>query len=351
LNTAKINISNLRLQKSIAIASAALLIVKFIAYYITNSVSILTDALESIVNVVAGFIGLYSLHVAAKPKDLDHPYGHGKAEFISAAVEGTLVLSAGAIIIYSAIKNLLVPQIIQAIDTGIYLVAITAMVNWLLGFIAYRQGKKNNSLALIASGKHLQTDSYSTFGIIAGLILIVFTKQVWIDSIVAIAFGLFIIYTGYTIIRSSLAAIMDEADMELLSKMIDRLNNNRRDNWVDLHNLRVIKYGNVLHVDCHLTVPWYLNVTQAHVEIDHLSALIRKNFGESLELFVHSDDCQYFQCHLCDKDACPVRQHLFENEITWTMENVLENKKHGWKEVLKQTEDENNNNMERRTSI
>lgn len=351
MKTTTTNISNVRLQKGIAIASSLLLIVKFVAYYITHSVSVLTDALESIVNVVAGFIGLYSLHVAAKPKDLDHPYGHGKAEFISAAVEGTLVLSAGAIIIYSAVKNLLVPQTIQAIDTGIYLIATTAIVNWLLGFVAYRQGKKNNSLALIASGKHLQTDSYSTFAIIAGLILIAITKYVWIDSVVAIGFGFFIIYTGYTIVRSSLAAIMDEADMELLSRMVDLLNENRRDNWVDLHNLRVIKYGNVLHVDCHLTVPWYLNVSEAHIEVDHLGALIRKNFGESLELFVHSDDCQYFQCHLCDKDACPVRQHNFKKKIIWTMENVLENKKHGWEDVLKQTRDENNNNMEKRTSI
>ncbi len=349
MNQTSNSTKNLRLQKGIAVASFILLLVKFAAYYITHSVSVLTDALESIVNVVAGFIGLYSLYIAAKPKDINHPYGHGKAEFLSAAVEGTLVLSAGAIIIYSAVKNLLLPQAITAIDTGIYLIAATAVVNWLLGFAAYRQGKKSASMALIASGKHLQTDSYSTFAIIAGLILIALTQYIWIDSAVAIGFGFFIIYTGYSIIRSSLAGIMDEADMELLAKMVELLNNNRRDNWVDLHNLRVIKYGNVLHVDCHLTVPWYLNVAEAHNEVDHLGALIRKNFGESLELFVHSDDCQYFQCHLCDKDACPVRQHDFKKEIIWTMQNVLENKKHGWEDVIKQTADENNNNMEKRT--
>ncbi len=336
MNTEAINKRNLQLQKSIAYVSSALLIVKFLAYYITHSVAILTDALESIVNVVAGFIGLYSLYIAGKPRDLNHPYGHGKAEFVSAAVEGTLILSAGAIIIFSAVKNLLLPQPITSIDTGIYLVAATAIVNWLLGFVAKRQGTAHNSLALLASGKHLQTDSYSTFAIIGGLLLIAVTKYLWIDSVVAIAFGVYIIYTGYRIIRSSLAAIMDEADLKLLSRMIDLLNNNRRDKWVDLHNLRVIKYGNVLHVDCHLTVPWYLNVTEAHREIDVLSALIRKNYGESLELFVHSDDCQYFQCHLCNKIECPVRQHDFEKEIIWTMDNVLENKKHGWKDVAKQ---------------
>jgi cation diffusion facilitator family transporter len=321
--------SNLRLQLWVAIASAVLLVAKFIAYFLTNSVAVMTDALESIVNVSAAFIGLYSLYVSAKPRDTDHPYGHGKAEFISAAVEGTMVLSAGAIIIYKAIKSILLPQPIDQIDIGIYIVAATAIVNWILGSITARQGRKNKSLALIASGKHLQTDSYSTAGIIVALILIGITGYLWIDGLVAIIFGFIIIYTGYKIIRESLAGIMDEADMVLLADMVKLLNANRRDCWIDLHNLRVIKYGNTLHVDCHLTVPWYLNVHQAHDEIDHLANLIRKEFGESLELFVHSDGCLYFQCHICKKNDCPVRQHNFKKEVVWTVDNILQNKKHG----------------------
>ena len=325
--------NNLKLQRWIAIASSVLLIAKFIAYYLTNSVSVLTDALESIVNVVAGFIGLYSLYVAAKPRDIDHPYGHGKAEFISAAVEGTLVLSAGLIIIYSACKNFIEPVAIQKLDVGIYLIGGTAVINWVLGYISLRQGKKNNSLALIASGKHLQIDTYSTAGIIAGLILISLTHYLWIDGAVAIAFGLFIVYTGYKIVRASLAGIMDEADLILLEKMVDVLEKNRRDNWIDLHNLRVIKYGNVLHLDCHLTVPWYFNIHQAHHEIDELAKLIRSNFGESLELFVHSDGCLYFQCHICKKMDCPVRQHSFKKTVDWTLDNALQNEKHSLKDL------------------
>lgn len=325
--------NNVRLQRWIAIASSTLLIAKFAAYYLTHSVSILTDALESIVNVIAGFIGLYSLHVAAKPKDMDHPYGHGKAEFISAAVEGTLVLSAGLLIIYNAIKNLIYPVEIHKLDLGIYLVGATGIINWVLGAIALRQGRKNNSLALMASGRHLQTDTYSTAAIIAGLVLITLTHKLWIDGTVAIGFGLFIIYTGYSIIRTSLAGIMDEADMELLEKMVDVIEKNRRQNWIDIHNLRVIKYGNVLHVDCHMTVPWYLNVNQAHAEIDHLSQLIRDNFGETLELFIHNDGCLYFQCHICIKEDCPVRQHSFKKRIGWTLDNALHNEKHSLKDL------------------
>lgn len=325
--------SNLRLQRTIVIASSLLLIAKFWAYYLTHSVSILTDALESIVNVAAGFIGLYSLYVSAKPRDTDHPYGHGKAEFISAAVEGTMVLIAGVLIVYNAVKNLLYPVAIQQLDVGIYLIAGTAVVNWLLGFVSLRQGRKANSLALLASGKHLQTDTYSTLAIIAGLLLIAITGKVWIDGVVAIGFGLFIIYTGYRIMRVSLAGIMDEADMVLLERMVALLAKNRHDSWVDLHNLRVIKYGNVLHVDCHLTMPWYLNLHQSHGEIDSLGKLIRSEFGETLELFVHSDGCEYFQCHICKKVDCPVRQHAFKEVTEWNLDNALQNEKHGHKKV------------------
>lgn len=325
----KTSSNNLKLQRWIAGASAVLLLVKFVAYYLTNSVAVLTDALESIVNVIAGFIGLYSLYVAAKPRDIDHPYGHGKAEYISAAVEGTLVLSAGTLIVYTAVNNLIEPQPLSDLDKGIYLIAATALINWLLGAVSLRQGRKNNSQALLASGRHLQTDTYSTLGIIIGLVLIRLTGRIWIDAVVAIGFGMFIIFTGYKIIRTSLAGIMDEADMDLLEKMVNTLEANRRENWVDLHNLRVIKYGNVLHVDAHLTVPWYLNIHQAHAEIDELARLIRSEFGESLELFVHSDGCLYFQCHICKKGDCPVRQHDFKGAVDWTLDNALQNEKHG----------------------
>ena len=325
--------SNIKLQRWIAIASATLLIAKFTAYYLTRSVSILTDALESIVNVVAGFIGLYSLYVSAKPKDIDHPYGHGKAEFISAAVEGTLVLAAGVLIIYNAVKNLIYPVEIHKLDVGIYLIAGTAIINWMLGAIAIAQGKRNNSLALQASGKHLHSDTYSTAGIIVGLILITITHKVWIDGAVAIGFGTFIIYTGYKIIRASLAGIMDEADMELLEKMVDLAEKNRKENWIDIHNLRVIKYGHVLHIDCHLTVPWYLNINQAHGEIDVLTRLIQNKFGESIEVFVHCDGCLYSQCAICIKGDCPVRQHEFKKRVDWDLDNALQNEKHSLKDT------------------
>ncbi len=302
---------------------------KMVAYYFTHSLAIFTDALESIVNVLAGFIGLYSLYIAAKPSDIEHPYGHGKAEFVSAAVEGTLIIAAGVLIIYqTAITFFDEPHTIQKLDTGIWLVAATAIINYAAGFICISIGNKNSSLALKASGKHLQVDTYSTLAIIAGLVLMLFTHLYWIDKVIALLVSLIILYNGYKIIRASLAGIMDEADLDLLKKLIQVLNGNRRENWVDLHNLRVIKYGSLLHVDCHLTIPWYLNIHQAHLEIDALSDLIKKEFAGSIELFVHTDGCLDFSCGICIKQDCLERKHPLQQRLEWTLENIISNKKH-----------------------
>lgn len=319
---------NFRVQSWITVVSILLFLTKIIAYQFTHSLAILTDALESIVNVLAGFIGLYSLFIAAKPRDFDHPYGHGKAEFVSAAIEGGLIVAAGVMIIYETVLNFVQENPIQKLDIGLVLIGITAVVNFIAGTICLKIGKKNTSLALQASGKHLQIDTYSTLAIIAGLVIMLFTKLYWLDKVIALAMSGLIIYNGYKIIRSSLAGIMDEADTKLLKQFINALNENRRENWIDLHNLRVIKYGSLLHIDCHLTVPWYLNIHEAHLEIDELTSLIKKQFGDYIELFVHTDGCLPFSCTICTKNDCTVRQQPMKARLEWTLENIISNQKH-----------------------
>jgi cation diffusion facilitator family transporter len=319
---------NYNIQKRLISITIVLFVIKIAAWYLTNSVAILTDALEYTINVISGLVGLYSLYLSAQPRDQNHPYGHGKVEFLSAAVEGTLMIVSSFLIIYEAINNLKHPHQISKLDYGIYLVAATALINYFVGYYAVNKGKQNNSLALIATGKHMQSDTYATVGIIIGLILIFFLKYTWIDSIVAFAFALIIIVSGYKILRSSIAGIMDEADDDLLEEVIVLFQKSRRENWVDLHNLRIIKYGGTLHLDCHLTVPWYLNVHEAHREIDELSKLVKDNFGESIELFVHTDGCLDFSCAICTKNDCTVRKHPFVKKIDWTVENVSSNNKH-----------------------
>jgi len=321
--------SQVRLQRNIAFLAIALFLIKIIAWWWTRSVAVFTDAMESTVNVATGLIGWYSIWLAGKPRDQNHPYGHGKAEFISSAVEGTLIIIAGVAIIYEAIESLLHPGRVQQLDWGLALLAATAVINYAAGTYAIQRGIKVKSAALQAGGRHLRTDTYSTIGIIAGLFLMKITGWLWLDAVVAMIFAVVILVTGYRVMRKSLAGIMDEADLALLEELIAYLQEHRRRQWTDLHNLRMIQYGNVLHLDGHLTLPWYYNVREAHEEIEALDRLIRLKFGNAIELFVHVDGCESFSCHICALDSCPVRQHPFTSQVPWDLENVLRNKKHG----------------------
>ncbi len=319
-----------RVQQWVVATSIFLFVLKITAYFLTNSVAVLTDALESTVNVVTGFTGLYSLRLAAKPRDDNHPYGHGKIELISATFEGILILVAGMIIVYESLINLIHTHAVNQLDTGILLVSFTALVNYLLGVWCINTARKQHSVALEASGKHLQSDTWTTVGIVVGLLLMRFTGIIWIDSAVALIFALFIIVQGGKIIRQTVAGLTDEADAELLKRLINVLNQQKRPAWIDLHNLRVIKYGAILHLDCHITVPWYYNVNQAHAEIDALENLIGTEFEQSLELFAHTDGCvPPVSCRVCPLQDCEVRKSPFEERLEWTLENVTLNQKHG----------------------
>lgn len=319
----------IRIQRYIAILSVVLFLGKLWAWYLTHSVTVLTDALESTVNVIAGFIGLYSIILSAKPRDIDHPYGHGKAEFISSAVEGSLIFIAGLMIIYEAIDQLIHPKPLHKLDVGIYIVAATGILNFFIGTYAVTQGKKQHSLILESAGKHLRVDAYSTFAIVVGLALIMFTKVQWLDSAVAMLIAIIILVTGYKLVRRSLSGIMDETDMQLLNDVIAYLQTNRRAQWIDLHNLRVMQYGDVMHLDAHMTLPWYYTVKDADAEIHVLEEMIKQHFDNKVEVFVHIDACQPYQCKLCAVADCLHRQSPFIAQHEWNRENVWYDSKHG----------------------
>ena len=321
----------IRIQRFIAVLSVVLFLAKILAWYLTHSVTVLTDALEGIVNMIAGFLGLFSIILAAKPRDTNHPYGHGKAEFLSSAVEGTLIMIAGVVIIYEAVMHLLVPHKLEQLNLGLVIVAASGLVNFLAGKYAENKGRKSNSLILVSAGKHLQTDAYSTIAIIIGLLLLVLThnRWQWLDSSVALAFALIIMLTGYKVLRKSISGMMDEMDMVLLKEVIDVLQKNRKPDWVDLHNLRVIQYGSLMHVDAHMTLPWYFQVAEAYKEIHILEGLIRSHFKNQVELFIHIDGCMPYQCKLCALDGCPERKETFQKQLQWDINNVWTDSKHG----------------------
>lgn len=320
---------NIRVQWWVVSASIVLFGLKILAYYLTNSVAVLTDALESTVNLVTGFTGLYALYVAARPRDEDHPYGHGKAELVSASLEGILIIVAGLIIVYESLINLQHAHTLQNLDAGMVMIGISAVVNYSLGAWCIRMGRKNNSIALQASGKHLQSDTWTTVGIILGLLLLKFTGISWIDSAVALIFAIWIIVEGVHILRETVSGIMDESDLDLVRQLIDVLNGQRRNNWVDLHNLRTLKFGNTLHVDCHLTVPWYFQIREGHAEVVALESLINESFEHQIEMFVHMDACvPPASCRICPLVHCEKRQRPFEERLKWTFENVTSDLKH-----------------------
>jgi len=319
----------IRIQRLVALFSVVLFLGKLVAWYLTHSVAILTDALESTVNVITGFIGWYSVSLAARPRDANHPYGHGKAEFISAAVEGALIFIAGLIIVYQVIYVYFHPLPVQRLDTGIIITLVTGLLNYGMGRYAMRVARNERSMTVEAAATHLSSDAWSTFAIIAGLIVVAFTGWDWLDKLIALVFAVVIMVAGYRVLRKSLGGIMDEADTALLNSVIDILAQHRRPQWVDLHNMRAIQYGEVLHIDVHLTLPWYWNVQQAAKEIHELESLVRNKFGGKVECFIHIDDCKPFACRLCAVDPCGARQHAFEGQLPWTPGNILANEQHG----------------------
>ncbi|TXB62389.1 cation transporter [Phaeodactylibacter luteus] len=303
--------------------------IKFWAWWATNSNAILTDALESIINVVAAAFGLYSIWLAALPRDRNHPYGHGKIEFISAGFEGALIAIAGITIMGKGVYNLFHPQPIQQLTLGLALTAGAGLANYLLGVYLQRAGRENNALILIASGAHLKSDAYSSAGLVAGLGLVMATGIPMLDNLLALGFGAVILITGYRLVRESVAGIMDEADYQLIEKMVQTLREKRHTGWIDIHNFRVIKYGATLHIDCHMTLPWYYDLERGHDEVKAFEEVMKNACSGPVELFVHIDPCEPpANCALCPVQNCMYRQQKQEAEVIWTLDNIMKNQKH-----------------------
>lgn len=320
--------SQIGFQKMIASFGVFLFIAKIIAWKLTDSDSVFSDAMESIVNIISAFMGLYSLYLAAKPRDEEHPYGHGKVEFVTSGIEGALIAIAGVMIIYESAVSLIVPKVINKVDWGMAIIAGTALINYFLGYISIKKGKKVNSAVLISSGKHLQSDTITTFGVVISLVIVYFTKIYWIDSVVALAFGLYIIFVGYKIIRKALSGIMDEQDPDLLRQIVKILEANRQTEWIDIHNMKIQQFGASLHIDAHITLPYYYSLREAHKEMEKVIILLASHTKRNVEFNFHMDDCKTFSCPVCQIKDCPARERNFIKRVTWTPENVTNIDKH-----------------------
>lgn len=296
-------------------------IFKTLAYLITDSTAIFSDAAESVVHVAATGMALYSIYLSAKPADEDHLYGHGNVEYFSAGVEGFLIILAAVTIIYSSIKDLIFGVETSSLDVGTIIIAIASVVNILLGLFLVRKGKKTNSLILVADGKHVLTDSFTSFGVVFGLILVLITGIKVIDPIIAIFVAANILFTGYKLVRESIGGLMHETDKEMLSMIVEKLKSIRKDYWIDIHHLRFWKSGERVFIDFHLILPYYLSVKESHLEEE----FIEKNLLEIIPnsgVRIHMDYCKPEVCKYCGYE-CDKRSEERKINYEWNEKRFL----------------------------
>lgn len=303
---------------------ALLMALKFYAFHLTRSAAILSDALESIINVVAGLFAMGSILLAAKPPDVSHPYGHGKIEFFSAGFEGALIVLAALGIFKTAWTNLSQSRGLPHLDLGVFLLAATAVVNLALGLMLVRTGKKNHSLTLVADGRHVLTDVLTSTGVVAGLILIRLTGWMWIDSGIAFVVGLYIMTTGICLVKRSFLGLMDTSDPELLSEVTSLLKRHRRPLWIDIHQLRAFRTGDRIHIDFHLVLPRDLSLETAHRQARIIETVIARHYGGRASVLIHMDPCIDPACPTCARSACELRDNAFESQNVWSLDELVQ---------------------------
>jgi len=310
------------------LVSLAIMGAKFYAYYASGSTTLLTDALESIVNVVAAAFAYYSIYLASQPRDLNHPYGHGKIEFFASGLEGVLILLAAMYIFLHAWQHLYARPELTRLDLGIVISLSSATINGILGYYLVSQGKSSHSPAIVADGKHLKLDALNGVFVVIALIITYVTNLFWIDSIASLIFASVMCWQGLNLIREAIAALMDETNPEVFQKVIHWIVSNKKQEWIDLHNLRVQQYGGDLHIDCHLTLPRYWDLNRVHDEIHEFEVTIGQVLPTNIEIFVHVDPCLDECCQHCPMANCQIRQHEFIKEIEWNKVNLALNQKH-----------------------
>jgi len=298
----------------------ALMAVKFLAYRWTGSTAVLSDAMESIVNVVAAGFALWVLFLAARPAHRSHPYGHGKLEYFSAAFEGGLITLAAGLIVYEAVQTLLRGAVLQRLDVGLAIVVGAGLVNAGLGWFLVTVGRRTQSMTLVADGQHVLSDFWTSVGVVAGLLAVRWTGKTWLDPAVALVVGLNLAYTGTKLVRRAAGGLLDEEDPELIRSLLDAFERTAHPGIIRLHHLRAIRAGRATHVDAHLVLPEFWTVERAHDAVHLFEKRMMKECGREGEIVFHMDPCRRAYCPACDMEACPVRRVPFTSRPPLTYE-------------------------------
>ena len=264
---------------SIVVALATILL-KSGAYLLTGSVGLLSDAVESLVNLAGGIMALWMLTVAARPADADHAFGHSKAEYFSSGIEGSLIVLAAASIMWAAVPRLFAAQPLQAVGAGLLVSTLASLLNLGAALTILRAGRRHGSITLEANGKHLLTDVWTSAGVVAGVALVSVTGWLWLDPLIAIAVAVNIVWTGVGIVRRSVSGLMDQAipadDRAKLESVLARNTNHE----VAFHAVRTRQAGARIFASLHVLVPGTWTVQRGHDLIERIEREIRGELPE-----------------------------------------------------------------------
>lgn len=305
------------------VVSLILLVAKFWAFFQTRSQAVFSDAVESIVNVVAASLAILVIWISRKPADQDHPYGHGKVEFFSAAFEGGLIAFASVLICIEAIQSMWSGSQLNQIGLGVGVTLATGVVNALLGLVLIRVGKRHHSMALEASGHHVLSDFWTSLGVALGLVAVVLTNLPWLDGAVALVMGLLLGYTGIQLVRRSVGGLLDAEDRDLLENLLRIVNRERPPGVIQLHHLRVMRSGHYHHIDAHAVVPEFWDVAEAHTKLEEFEERLIREYPYAGELHLHVDPCRRVYCRSCDLSDCSIRQQPFEKVRPLSLEELV----------------------------
>ncbi len=305
------------------VAGLLILVAKFAAWHATDSQVVFSDAMESIVNVVAAAFMLFAVALAAQPADENHPYGHGKIEFITSGFEGGLIAFAAIVILYEAAAALVEGAQPQRLGIGMAVVGAAGVANLLLGAYLVRAGRAHVSPALVADGKHVLSDFWTSAGAVVGLLCVQLTGLAWIDGVVAIVVALALLRTGYGLLRTAARGLMDESDEEVIALVAEALEEARTPEVIEVHDLRAINLATFHHVDLHVVVPEFWTVDRAHDEMDAYQARVLASHPRAGDLQFHVDPCERAYCTRCAIAECPVRRRPFRERRPLTPQSVV----------------------------
>lgn len=306
-------------------AGVGILALKSAAWIATGSVAILSDALESVVNVVAALFLVVILRIALRPADRNHPYGHGKVEYFAAGVEGALIAIAALVIAFEAIRAWQRDAVIGDLDLGLLLVVGASILNAGVGGYLLRAGRRSGSLALEADGRHLLSDVVTSAGVVIGLVAVWWTGIGWLDSLVALGVAVHILWVGGHLVRRAVGGLMDEADPTLLSQIARGLEARRRPWWIDIHSLRASRAGPSLSADLHLVVPRFFDADRLHEIGEELEDAVQASSDHPGEVIVHFDPCRPDYCAECVMSDCALRSTAPVERRPFCLEGVTQN--------------------------